>query len=318
MADTLTTTTQIDSAVNNYYDRKLLVKARPYQIHSLFGQARNLPAKSSNTIKFRRYTKLSTAAIALAEGIEPNGQRLAKTDVPATVRQYGDYVHSTDIVDLTVEDNVLNETADLLAIQYGETIDELTRDVLIAGSTNRNCAGGSNGQTPTEITTADVAALTKTLRTNSARFTAPMITARTGQGTAPVRQSFWAMANTFLEDDLEDCMGFRSVANYSGQQTVLESEWGNIKNVRFLTSPLAEPGTSADADSTYKIPLIGRDAYGIIRLKRGDVKWIYHEPKIAGGALEQYWTAGWKTMYVAKILNDNFMGRLTCTHSDHS
>ncbi len=189
---------------------------------------------------------------------------------------------------------------------------------MIAATTSRNCSGGSNGQSPTEITTADVVALTKTLRNNSARFTAPMITAKTGQGTSPVRSSFWAMAHTWIEDDLEDCTGFRSVANYPAQQSVLEAEYGNIKNVRILTSPIAEPGTSADNDSTFKIPVIGKNSYGIVKLKRGDVKWIYHEPKIAGGALEQYWTAGWKTLYTAKILNENFMGRLNCTHSDHS
>lgn len=318
MADTLTTTTQIDPAVATYYDRKLLVRGKGYQIHTLFGQERNLPAKSGNTVKFRRYTALSTATIALAEGIQPNGQRMAKTDPTATPRQYGDYVHETDIVELTVEDQNLNVAADVLAQQYGETIDELTRDVLVAGSTTRNCAFGSNGQTPTELTTEDIEQITKTMRNTNARFMAPMITAATGQGTSPIRAAFWAMAHTFLEDDIEDCTGFKPTVTYSAHGSVLESEYGDIKHVRFLTSTLAYPNTSADADSTYRIPIVGQNAYGLVRLKAGDVKWIYHGPEKAGGPLEQYWTAGWKTMFVAKILNDNFMAVLYCTHSDHS
>jgi len=194
----------------------------------------------------------------------------------------------------------------------------LTRDVLVAGSTTRNCSGGSNEQTPTELTAGDFGAMTKTLRNNSARFTAPMIKAKTGQGTSPVRAAFWGMAHTYLEDDIEDCTGFRSVSNYPAQQSVMEAEWGNVKNVRLLTSPIAHPGTSADADSTYRIPIVGQHAYGVIKLQRGDVKWVYHSPEKAGGALEQYWTAGWKTLFTAKILNDNFMGVLYCTHSDHN
>lgn len=317
MADTLTTTTQIDPAVSTYYDRKLLVRAKPYQIYTLFGQQRDLPAKSGNTIKFRRYTNLSTATIPLAEGIEPNGQRLAKTDITATPKQYGDFVHSTDVVDLTVEDKVLNETADLMAQQFGETIDELTRDVLAACSSYTDASNGSNGDVPTEITVEDIDAVKKTLRGNDARYITPLIRAGTGQGTSPIRPAFWAMTDVDIEDDIEKCTGFKSTANYPAQQSVLEAEIGNVKNVRFLTSSIGyvDSGASNLSADEYYVIIIGQYAYGLTKIKRGEAKWIYHEPKIAGGALEQYWTAGWKTWFIAKILNSNFMHVLRVTHS---
>lgn len=87
MADT--TTTQIDSAVNNYFDRNLLVRAYPAFVHTRFAQVKDIPRNGSNVIKFRRYTNLTAATTALTEGVTPVGSQLAKTDVTATVLQYG-------------------------------------------------------------------------------------------------------------------------------------------------------------------------------------------------------------------------------------
>jgi len=54
-----------------------------------FGQAKPIPKKSSQTIKFRRYESLANATAPLAEGVTPGGQKLTKTDVSATLQQFG-------------------------------------------------------------------------------------------------------------------------------------------------------------------------------------------------------------------------------------
>lgn len=313
MADTLTTTSQIDPAVQTYYDRKLLVRGKPFLVHNRWAQQKDLPAKSGNQIKFRRYALLNTATTPLTEGITPSGQRLSKTDILASPSQYGDFVHETDVVELTVEDNTLNVASDDLAQQYAETLDELTKDVLASTLSVTNASSGSNGNTPTEMTTDDYQAVCKTLIGNKARMITSMIKAGTGQGTSPIRPSFRAIIHTDLIDDLESCTGFKAVTNYSNSQDTDETEWGNVKNVRFHMSQNADK-TSGSPD-TYKIPILGRNAYGTTKIKRGDVKWIYHDPSKAGGPLEQQWTAGWKTWFVARILNDNFMHALNVSHS---
>ena len=62
------TTTDIDPAISQYYDRNLLENARAFLIFDQFGQVRELPQKSSTTIKFRRPNTLSDATTPLVEG----------------------------------------------------------------------------------------------------------------------------------------------------------------------------------------------------------------------------------------------------------
>jgi len=87
----LTTTTEVPAAVAIFYDRELLANARAKLFHEKFAQTRNLPSKSDDTIKFRRYGTLTTATTPLTEGVTPAGQKLSKTDLLAKVSQYGSH-----------------------------------------------------------------------------------------------------------------------------------------------------------------------------------------------------------------------------------
>jgi len=164
----LTTTAQIDPAVQVFYDRVLLRAAYPKLVHLKFAQHARLDKKHGNTYKWRRYAHLTDATVPLTEGETPPGQQLSKTDLTVQVSQYGDYVHITDLVDLTVEDPVLTIAADLLGKQMGKTFDSLMRDILAACASQTDAAGGSNGKSPTEITTADIDTVVKTLLNNDA------------------------------------------------------------------------------------------------------------------------------------------------------
>jgi len=142
---TITTTTQLPPAVREYYDRLLLMTAYPKLIHTKFAQKRILPTKSGDTIVFRRYSKLDTVPIPLVDGITPPGAPLSVTDIKARVDFYGNFVTFTNQVELTVEDRVLNEATRLLAQNMGQTIDEVTRDVLASTTSVLQCSNGVNG-----------------------------------------------------------------------------------------------------------------------------------------------------------------------------
>lgn len=107
----ITTTTNVPPAIAVFYDRVLLKRALPSLVHKMFGQSRNIKQKSGNQIKFRRYSSLAVNTTPLAEGVTPAGQQLSVTDLYAEVKQYGDFVHLTDVIDLTVQDPVLTEAA---------------------------------------------------------------------------------------------------------------------------------------------------------------------------------------------------------------
>jgi len=308
MAENLTTTTEVDPAVAVFYDRVLLKRGLPKLVHALFADKKPLGSKRGNTIKFRRYSALTVAKTPITEGVTPPGQKLAKMDLTAQVSQYGDYVHITDWVDLTVEDPVLTIANEELGLQMGQTVDEIVRDILAACATSANCTGGTNGGTPTEISKADVDAAVKILLGNNAEFFTPLIKAASGQGTAPIRPAFWGIVDTDLIDTLEDVSGFKSTSQYPAQSGIMEAEWGSTGNVRWLQTSIAYVDTGASPD-TYYLPIIGRHAYGIVDLEGGNARSIVKAFGSGGTSdpLNQRATAGWKVAFVARILNDNFM-----------
>ena len=317
MSDNLTTTTQVDPAISTFYDRLLLKRAQPKLIHTLFADRKNLPSKSGNTVKFRRYSALTTATTKLNEGVTPPGQRLAKTDLTCTVSQYGDFVHLTDVVNLTVQDPVLAVAVEELGIQMGKTIDEIVRDTLAACASSTNCTGGSNGETPTELHATGIKAVLKTMYNNDADMITPLIKASTGVGTAPTRPAYMVLAHSYLMNDLENVTGFQPTSQYPAQLGVYDAEWGSVLNSRWLLSSVGHRNTTASPDQFYCM-FIGKHAYGIVDLTEGNVKSIVKAYGSAGTAdpIDQRATAGWKAMFVTRILNDNFMHILKVTGSD--
>lgn len=313
----LTTTTQVDPAVGIFYDRVLLKRAVPALVHDRFAQKKGIKSKSGTTIKFRRYNSLTVAKTPLQEGVTPPGQQLSKTDLTAQVSQYGDFVHVTDVVDLTVEDAVLTETAILLGEQMGETLDEITRDILAACASVTNASGGFNGDTPTEITQDDVDAVVDTLLGGNAKFISNIIKAGTGVGTAPVRAAYWGIFDTDIRRDVEDCEDWLGAHQYPNQSDIQADEWGSTGNVRWLmtTKGYYTDDTSNLGADTYYLPIFGKDAYGTIKLDGGTVQNIVKEFGSGGTSdpLNQRATSGWKAWWVARILNDAFMHILKVT-----
>ena len=314
MADTITTTSQIDPAVATTYDRVLLERAIPALIYERFAQRRNLKRKSGNTIKFRRYTNLSVANTPLRDdGLNPPGQQMAKTDLTATISWYGDFIHITDVVDLTVEDAELVEAAEMLGKQRGETRDQLVRDVIVSTASVTNASGGANGNTPTEMTKSDIEGVVLTLLGNNAKMTTPILKAGTGVGTAPVRAGFWGILDTDLLDDLGDVSDFRGVHEYpTGSGTA--DEWGSAGGVRWLYT--SEGDSTDGSPDTYRLPIIGANAYAVTDLE-GAAEFIFHNFGSAGTTdpLNRKATSGWKEAFVCRILNDNWIHCLNVSHS---
>lgn len=311
----LTTTAVLPPAVREYYDRLLLMTAYPMLVHCRFAQKRSLPRKMGDTIVFRRYAKLQTVPIPIQDGITPPGAPLSVTDIKARVDFYGNFVMVTDQVELTVEDRVLNESARLLSQNLAQTMDEVTRDVLASTSSVTLCSNGSNLQTPTELTQADIDAACKILLGNDAEMISAVVTAENKFATAPVRPAFWGYIDTDLLDDLEACSGFLSSSNYPNQNTVLDGEWGSTKNVRWLYTSVGSVSSATPA--VYNNFIIGKEAYAVVSLgaESGD---FYIKPLGSAGSadpLDQRGTVGWKHPFVSRILNDAFMDNLMATHS---
>ncbi len=309
MADALTTTDIIDPAVNLVYQKTLLRAARPEYIHAEFAQKYSIKNKMGNTMKFRRYNLYAAALVPITEGITPNGHRQSKVDLQAQCSQFGDFATLTDVVSLITEDANIVIEVDLQNDQMRNTEDQLVRDVLAASASSTTCSNGSG--TETLLNKSDINAVRQTLRGANAKYLTSLIKAAQGQGTSPIRPSFFGIAHTDLEDDLEAVAGFKETANYPNQAPVHVAEKGQTGNVRWLTTTQGYVSSG-----TYSLPIIGQKAYGMIKIDGGNAQAIVKGLGSAGTAdpLNQRATVGWKMWQVARILNDAFIHVLKCTN----
>lgn len=311
MADT--TTTQVTAAVNNFYDRSMLKAARPLLVHTRWAQVRDLPRNNSLVIKFRRYTLLSAATTALTEGTTPSGSQLAITDVTATVAQYGDYVTLTDVLQFSTLDPVLTETAELLGQQAGNTLDQLTRDVIVAGTTIQYASSATARADITasmKLTRDEVREAVRTLQGNDARKLTRMVSPSTGFNTSPINAAFVSIISHNTLFDLKDETGWIPVQEYANKNDVMEGEVGAMDDVRFVMTTNAK--TFSSTVTVHGTMILAADFYGISRISGEAMRNIVKPLGSAGTAdpLDQRSTSGWKATFVAKILNENFAVRI--------
>ncbi len=311
-----TGTTTIDPGVANFFDRRLLRKAFPRLIHSLYAQTRDLPANGSDVIKFRRYSLLTAATTPLTEGVTPSGSQLSKTDISTTVKQYGDYVPLTDKLLFTTTDPVLAEANSVLAQQAGNTFDQLIRDIIIAGTTIQyasTAAARTDVTAAMKMTLAEVQEAVRTLKNNNAEKITEMIDPSDGVGTMPINACYIGFVHPNASYDLKNATGFIKVEQY-GQQKALPGEIGSLDEVRFIESTNAKvftAGGSGGAD-VYGTLIMGADYYAQSRISGEALKNII-KPLGSGGSsdpLDQRQTSGWKGTLAATRLNEAFAVRI--------
>lgn len=312
------TRSEIPAEVNNVYDRNLLMRAVPLLVHTKFAQVRDIKSnQGTNTVKFRRYTNLSAATTPLTEGITPAGSTVSTTELTATCLNYGDFLIFTDVVETESVDPILVEFSDLLGDQAGDTLDQLTRDVLNAGSNVLRVNARTLRTSVLSSDVIDATTLRKALRllvNSKAKVVTKMIDASTGYATAPVAPSYIGIVHPNVSFTLQKLAGFIPVENYANKSSVMEGEIGKFDRIRFIETTNAKVFTAGGHGSidVYSTLIFGADAYGISRISGKAMQNIV-KPLGSGGtvdALNQRGTTGWKASFVAKILNDDFMVRL--------
>lgn len=318
MADTVTTRTQVVAEVNDFYDKTLLVRAVAYFCHTNWAQVRDIPANAgTDTIKFRRYGNLTAATTALTEGVTPQGSQLSTTDITATVAQYGDYVTLTDVVQLETPDPLLTETAEILGDQLGDTLDQLTRDVLVAGTTVQYAngqAGRSSVTSSDKMNATETRKAVRTLWGNKAKPVTRRIDPNNAYGTTGMRPCFIGIVSHNTHYDLKGDSNFIPTNKYPNQNDVMENEVGAIDEVRFVMTQNAKvfAGAGSGGIDVHATLIMAQNFYGITRIAGNAVKNIIKPLGSAGASdpLDQRGTSGWKAWFVAKRLNEAFAVRV--------
>ena len=115
-----------------FYDRTLLKRLVGSLHFAKYGQKRNISKNNGTEIDMRRFNSLAPVTAPLTEGVTPDGKEFTVTSVRATVKQYGDYVTVSDVLDMAGLDPVITEMAEVLGEQAAETIDNVIKEEMMA------------------------------------------------------------------------------------------------------------------------------------------------------------------------------------------
>jgi N4-gp56 family major capsid protein len=289
--------------MKTFYDRVLLERALPVLgMYESFGQKRKIPMHGGKTIEFRKFSSLATATTPLTEGTPPTLKDLTVTAITATIAQYGDAVGFTDIVSTTTIDNILTETTALLGEEAAETIEELIRDVLAAGTTVVYADDAVSRVTVTAvtdiITVADLRRVVRTMVVNRAKR---------------IGGFYQAVIHPRVAHDLQGTAEWISANQYAQTGRQFDGSLGTLYGVKFWVTDKAKVFTGAGAAGidVYASLFFGANAYGIVALDGHSLKSFYKPLGSAGTAdpVDQQQSMGWKVTFTTKILNDAFMAR---------
>lgn len=327
MAPITSTQSGISQRTNVYAEREMLKHAKPVMVLEKLAVTKQMPKNKSTTIKFRRPRVFSAATTPLVEGVTPTSTQFGYDDVTASLKQYGQVVEITDVIEDTHEDPVLNDATVQCGENIGRTMEALNYGVVRGGTNVFYNNGTQRTDVNTKITLAKQRAVTRALKTQKAMKITRILSPSVNYGTQAVEAAYVAVGHTDLEADIRDLTGFIPVAKYGNRSPISEYEIGSVEDVRYILTPDLEPfanaggakgsmvstgGTSADV---YPLMFFGQDSWGVVALRgQGSVEpsIIPVGQKTKDDPLGQRGLVGWKSWHAAVILNELWMARLEC------
>lgn len=146
--------------------------------------------------------------------------------------------------------------------------------------------GGSNNDNPTNMGISDFSIVATTLDTNNAYKFMSGIEGMDRFGTGPVRSSYFMLSSTELQTDFDGLVGqgFKNQWDYASNLSALPSEYGNVFNIRILTSseaPVAR-GASANGQDVYYNTVTGKQGLTHINQDGYSMNLIYRDPYYSG------------------------------------
>ena len=190
------------------------------------------------------------------------------------------------------------------------------RDYIVSAASQIMAGGGSNGDNPANLGVSDFSLVATTLDTNNAYKFMSGVEGMDRFGTGPVRSSYFMLSSTELQSDFDGLTGsgFLSQWNYPTNASALPSEYGNVYNIRILTSSEAPVARAASANSqdVYYNTVLGKQAITHINQDGFSMNLIYRDPYYSG-MLAQNATLAVKFAQSQALTQDTAIRNLLCT-----
>lgn len=286
----------LSAEMKTFYDMTLIDEASAQLVHDQFGQKRPIPANGGKTIEFRKFSSLPKATTALTEGVTPNGNKLNVSTITATVKQYGDYIVQSDVLELTSIDNTIVEATKILGKQAGLTLDTIVRNILIAGTSVQYAGGKDSRSALTEsdkLTVEEVQKAVAFLR---------------AQNAPTIGGDYVAIIHPYAAYDLMRDPEWIDSHKYAAPENLFVGEIGKVAGVRFVQTSEA----AIASGGVFLTMILGEGAYGVTEITGGGLQTIVKQKGSAGTGdpLDQRSSVGWKAMKTAEILVPNYMVRI--------
>jgi N4-gp56 family major capsid protein len=231
--------------MKTFYDMTLIDEATAQLVHDQFGQKRPIPAGGGKTIEFRKFSQLPKALTPLTEGVTPSGQDVTVTAITSTVAQYGDYIVSSDVLELTALDNIILENTKLLGKQAGLTLDTVTREIINAG-TNVSYASAWSGTTEVAVTARKGLDTTAKITVDAIQRVVAKLRA---QNAPTINGDYVGIIHPYIAYDLMRDPEWVDSHKYAVPENLYQGEIGKVGGVRFVQSTEAKIFKGADLGS---------------------------------------------------------------------
>ena len=236
--------------------------------------------------------------------------------VEAEVRQYGDYVCLSDVLDLTAIDNNVLEATRAVGHQAGLTLDTITRNVLQSGTNVYYCPKVAADGTLTPVTDRSGLDASCTLTVDVVKKVAALMKA----ANAPkINGDYVAIIHPYVAYDLMSDPRWEEMHKYCTPENQYAGEIGRVAGVRFIETSEAAVYAGAEDGCPDDLAVFGclflaDGAYGVTDVEGGGLTTIIKQLGSGGTAdpLDQRSTVGWKALQTAEILMEPYLYRVEC------
>ena len=299
----------LSAEMKTFYEKRLIDLAEPTLVHGRFGDSYPIPQGSGKQIEFRKYSILGKALTPLTEGVTPSGNSLTVTSITCPLKQYGDWIQMSDMLQMTAVDNNVLQATKLLGSQAGRTMDTVIREEL-CGGTNVMYAPKTVSGAKTEVTSR--AALDKTAVLTPELFfkAAAQLSAMNADY---IDDSYVAIIHPYAAYDLMRNSEWIDVHKYADPQAIYDGEIGKLGSVRFVSSTEAKiwkDSTCPSGLGVFATLVLGAHAYGDTMIEGGGLEHIVKQLGYGNDPLNQRSACGWKATKAAKRLVEEYMIRI--------
>ena len=210
----------------------------------LFDQAADVQpvaqAMPGTGVTFTIFADIAAATSTLNEVTDVTPVALSDSQVTVTLNEYGNAVVTTAKLRGTAFLDVDSAAANIIGYNAGDSMDQVVRDVLAAGTNVVYATGGSTTPTSREsISTDDI------LHADDVR---KVVAQLRGANVATFEGSYMGFIHPDVSYDFRsntDVAAWRTPANYVNPEGIYNGEIGKFESVRFIETPRAKKFANA-------------------------------------------------------------------------